>query len=205
MAFDAKPQTWIGAAARAETGITISVLSVSTTTFRVANEDFAQFLKNDDPVYFDNSFGTIVANEVNFLRDVAVSGGYTQFKIANKPSWEGTQTNRTFTNGITKSLLLPSRIWFTIQNSGLTNLPAGLSTLSAANANRTTGDIRYFFLELPKMLLRLWNAKLVADRPKRVRADSHDFIASSTMATRNYTIELDLAYSTTAVATEPAV
>jgi hypothetical protein len=205
MAFDAKPQTWLGAGARLDNGIVISVLSTSTTLFKMNGEGMSQFLRNDDPIFFSTSFDSIVANTIYYIRNVTVSTNYITFNVADKASWQGTQTNKTFTNGITKNLCVPDRIWFNIQNTGLTGLPPALNTLPAAQAHRTTGDIRYFFLELPKMLKRLWDAQGNSGQPARVRMDDHDFISDPSVVTRNYLIELDLAYTTTAVAAEPTV
>lgn len=208
MAFDAKPQSWLGAGYKLESSIAMSITTQTASKLWISTQAYGPlfpFMKNDDPVYFTTSFGTIVANTVYYLRNITNNVGEFECNIADVPSWAGTQTNQTWPFPSVRTLALPARINFHIQNTGIDGLPKGLDTLSAAQANATTGDIRYFFLELPKMLKRLWDAKAAADRPKRVRIDSHDFIAAPTMATRNYLVELDLSYSTTAVAAEPPV
>jgi hypothetical protein len=188
-----------------ETNLGYSCTSTVNNIFEVSDTHFP-FLKNDDPVYFAGSFGTVTANQIYYIVDLtAPAAGVMTFRLADIPSWSGTPVKRTWTAPVIVSALVPNRLCFLTQTPGISGLPAGLATLTTAQANRSTGDIRYYYLELCKMLRRIWEATAAGDRPKRVRTDSHDFIADPSLATRNYTFELDLTYTTTAVANEPAV
>lgn len=204
MAFSPFPQAWLGAAYRDEPSIQIVCTTVATNKFQVPGISLFQFLKVDDPVYFDNTFGTvaITLNTVYYVLAIAVVGANTEFTVTSAPSFSGTPVQRTFANGLTKTAYIPARVWFNVENTGITGVPEGLSTLSAANAARATGDIRYLYLELNKMLKRLWDVTATADRPARVRMDSHEFIADGETVSRNYITEVDLSYATATIEAE---
>lgn len=201
MAFDPLPQTWLGAAYREEQSFAI-VCTIATNKLTIPGVALSQFLAVNDPVYFTSTLGTMVANTVQYIASSVVSGANTELTFASIPSFAGSPTSRTFAAGGTITLYLPKRIWITTETTGITGVPEGLSTLSAAKAARASGDIRYLYLELNKMLKRLWDATASGDRPLRVRMDSHDFIADEDVVSRTYTTELDLSYATSTIQAE---
>jgi len=201
MAFSPFPQAWLGAAYREEQSIAITC-TIATNKLTIPGVALSQFLAVNDPVYFTSTLGTMVANTIQYIAASTVSGSNTELTFASIPSFAGTPVARTFASGGTITLYIPKRIWLTTETTGITGVPEGLSTLSAANAARATGDIRYLYLELNKMLKRLWDAKVTADRPARVRMDSHEFIADGETVSRNYITEVDLSYATATIEAE---
>jgi len=206
MAFSPFPQAWLGAAYREEQSFAI-VGTIGTNKLVIPGVALSQFLAVNDPVYFTVALGSfptnVVANTVYYIASSVVSGSNTEITLADIPSFAGSPVARVFASGASITTFIPKRIWITTETTGVTGVPAGLSTLSAAHAVRATGDIRYLYLELNKMLKRIWDAMASGDRPLRVRVDSHDFIADEDVVSRTYTTELDLAYATSTIEAEP--
>ncbi len=202
MAFDKKPQTWLGAAYRLSGVVTVPATSQASNKIRIAGTVAALFLQDDDPIAFDISFNSVVANTVYYIDNLTTTGGNTEFTVTNVPSWGTTPTTITIGSGSSPNVKIPNRISLLLTDATYPTLPTAV-TLTAALANRLTGDIRNVYDSLLAYLGARWTAISPSNRPTRVRYETHNFTADVSLATVHHTLEFDHSVTAGDLATEP--